>query len=115
MAQAASKIPTDISPKTETRDVDALSEQIATLRSDVSHLAELIGDIGTRKGREVRDRAEEKVQEARNAGEDALRQAGAKVSELEAGARDSIRANPLQSIGIAAGVGFLIGYLGSRR
>lgn len=115
MAQAATKTPANGGVTQEPKDIEALSEQIATLRNDVSALTELIGDIGKARGREAKRRVEEKAHEARDRGEEALREAGARVAELEHGARDSIRANPFQAIGIAAGIGFLAGYLGSRR
>ncbi|APX23835.1 MAG: DUF883 domain-containing protein [Rhodobacteraceae bacterium] len=97
------------------RDLDALSKEIATLRRDLGSLTELVGDIGSRRGKEAKLKAEAKATEFRGRGEDALRDAGERLGELETNAMDQIRANPFQAVGIAAAAGFLIGYLGSRR
>lgn len=104
--------PTPLKPASDT---EALSEQISTLRADVSALAELMGDIGKARGQEAKHRIEEKAHEARDRGEEALREAGARFSELEGETRSNIAANPFRAIGIAAAVGFVLGYVGSRR
>ena len=68
----------------------------------------------------------EKIQEVRARAEESLRQAKARLSSLEdealrrarevADATDEyVRENPWQSVGIAAGVGLLIGLLLARR
>jgi ElaB/YqjD/DUF883 family membrane-anchored ribosome-binding protein len=68
----------------------------------------------------------EKIQEVRARAEQSLQQAKARLSEIEdealkrarevADATDEyVRENPWQSVGIAAGVGLLVGLLISRR
>lgn len=68
----------------------------------------------------------EKIQEARARAEESLRQAKVRLTEIEqealkrarevADATDEyVRTNPWQSVGIAAGVGLLLGLLLSRR
>ena len=68
----------------------------------------------------------EKIQEVRARAEESLRQAKARLSSIEdealrrarevAGATDEyVRENPWQSVGIAAGVGLLLGLLLARR
>lgn len=68
----------------------------------------------------------ERIQEARARAEESLRQAKARLSEIEdealrraresAAAADAyVRGNPWQSVGIAAGVGLLLGLLLGRR
>jgi ElaB/YqjD/DUF883 family membrane-anchored ribosome-binding protein len=70
--------------------------------------------------------ADEKVAQVRARAEESLRQARMRLQdagiELEARVRDTARAadeyvhtNPWQSIGVAAGVAFLVGYLIGRR
>jgi ElaB/YqjD/DUF883 family membrane-anchored ribosome-binding protein len=70
--------------------------------------------------------AGERAQEARSRAEDSLRQARVRLESLEeevvTRARDAaheadryVHANPWQSIGIAAGVAFVLGLLVSRR
>ncbi|APZ53835.1 DUF883 family protein [Salipiger abyssi] len=100
---------------TTERDIDALSEQIATLRGDISSLAELVGEIGTRRGKAAKSRVEAQAEELRGKGEDALRDAGRRAAEFEHDAADRIRTTPFQAVGLAAAAGFLLGYLGARR
>jgi ElaB/YqjD/DUF883 family membrane-anchored ribosome-binding protein len=68
----------------------------------------------------------EKIQEVRAQAEDSLRQAKARLSEVEEEAlrrareladatEEYVRDNPWQSVGIAAGVGLVLGILISRR
>jgi ElaB/YqjD/DUF883 family membrane-anchored ribosome-binding protein len=68
----------------------------------------------------------EKVQEVRARAEESLRQAKVRLSEIEdeamrrarevAGATEEyVRENPWQSVGVAAGIGLLLGLLISRR
>src|SRR5262245_1012144 len=68
----------------------------------------------------------EKIQEIRARAEESLRQAKVRLSEVEAealkrarevadAADEYVRENPWQSVGIAAGVGLLLGLLLSRR
>ena len=68
----------------------------------------------------------EKIQEVRARAEESLRQAKARLGSIEEDARrrarevadatdDYVRENPWQSVGIAAGVGLLVGLLLARR
>lgn len=68
----------------------------------------------------------EKIQEIRARAEESLRQAKTRVAEIETealkrarevadAADEYVRQNPWQSVGIAAGVGLLLGLLLSRR
>ena len=68
----------------------------------------------------------EKIQEARARAEDSLRQAKARLTQVEEEAlkrareladatEDYVRDNPWQSVGIAAGIGLVLGVLISRR
>jgi len=68
----------------------------------------------------------EKIQEARARAEDSLRQAKARLTQVEEEAlkrareladatEEYVRDNPWQSVGIAAGIGLVLGVLISRR
>lgn len=70
--------------------------------------------------------ADEKIAQARARAEESLRQARLRLQdagfEIEAQVRESARAadayvrdNPWQSVGVAAGIAFLVGYLIGRR
>ncbi|MBN8185596.1 DUF883 domain-containing protein [Salipiger thiooxidans] len=97
------------------RDADDLSAQIATLRKDLAGLTELVGEIGTRRGKDAKRKVEEKAGEMRLQGEELLHEAGRRAAQYEDAAIGQIRANPFQAVGIAAAAGFLLGYLNARR
>lgn len=113
MANAQTNPVTETAPGKQS-DIDALKDQISTLRADLKALTELMGEVGKSRGSEARLKAEAKVHELRGRGEDALHEAGRKLSELEAETAGHIRTSPFQAVGIAAAVGFLIGYIGRK-
>lgn len=92
-----------------------VADQIATLRNDVNDLTRLIADLGKSKGDEISEAAQAKVDEMR----DSARAHAAAVSDqataLQGQANDFVRNQPATALGIAAGLGFLVGYMGSRK
>jgi ElaB/YqjD/DUF883 family membrane-anchored ribosome-binding protein len=91
---------------------------LADLKTVMSDAEALLRATSTQTG--------EKIQEVRARAEESLRQAKARLSSIEdealrrarevADAADEyVRENPWQSVGIAAGVGLLLGLLLSRR
>ena len=80
-----------------------LSRQVDTLKSDIARLTESLGDFGKAKGNYYKTEAERRAYEMRD-------QAQGHVDDLET----YVRTNPAQALGIAAGIGLLIG-LFSRR
>jgi ElaB/YqjD/DUF883 family membrane-anchored ribosome-binding protein len=71
------------------------------------------------KLREVRSRAEETLKQARTSlgsvGGSVEDEALQRVKEVANQAEDYVRANPWQSVGLAAGIGLLVGLMMSRR
>ena len=80
-----------------------LSRQVDALKADISRLTETLGDFGKSKGREYQAEAKRRAYELRD-------EAQGHVDDLES----YVRTNPAQALGIAAGIGLLIG-LFSRR
>jgi ElaB/YqjD/DUF883 family membrane-anchored ribosome-binding protein len=64
---------------------------------------------------EWRETAEQRVEELRDAAGDMYERGRERAMEFEEGIEDRIRANPLGSVMIAAGVGMLVGILWMRR
>ncbi|AJY45821.1 DUF883 family protein [Martelella endophytica] len=91
------------SSKTEA-DIQA---QIDQLRGDIANLTKLIGDLGSEKASQARARAEKLRDDATKAGQEAYDRARDEALSMEEDLEDRIRMKPLQSILIAAGVGFL--------
>lgn len=80
-----------------------LSRQVETLKEDIARLTETLGVYGRSKGQEFRAEAQRRADRYRH-------EAQGRVDEIEA----YVHQNPAQALGIAAGIGLLIG-LFSRR
>ncbi|QFU10203.1 hypothetical protein PARPLA_00232 [Rhodobacteraceae bacterium THAF1] len=80
-----------------------LQRQVEMLKSDISKLTESLGDYGRTKGREAQAEARRRADELRS-------EAQAKYDDVES----YVRENPAQALGIAAGIGLLIGMLSRR-
>ena len=80
-----------------------LSRQVEALKADITRLTSTMADYGKARGREFRGEAERRATELKG-------EAQHKVDEIEA----YVRTNPAQALGIAAGVGLLIGLLSRR-
>jgi ElaB/YqjD/DUF883 family membrane-anchored ribosome-binding protein len=96
-------------------NVEKLMEDLRQVVVDVEDLLKATaGQAGERLG-EARHRAEQTLSAARERlsalEEDAAQRARAAAREAD----DYVRDHPWQSVGIAAGVGFLVGLLVSRR
>lgn len=83
---------------------DALDSQIADLKAELARLAELLANRGIAEAETLRDTA--------TAGAEKLRARGAEgLSQAEGW----MRGHPGQTLGVAAGLGFLLGLLLGRR
>lgn len=94
---------------------DKLLQDLQTVVHDAEALLRATSGQTSEKIREVRAKAEESLRAARArltaAEADAMRQARELVVEGE----EYVRRNPLQAVGVAAGIGLLLGLLLARR
>lgn len=90
------------------KDAAAIEEQLARIRSDISELASTIASLGSRRVRGARDQADQRLHELTGAGEEALDELRRQLRMLERDVEARVRDKPLQTLGIAAGVGFLL-------
>ncbi len=88
--------------------VQDLSEQIQILKSDIAGLTETLGEFATVKSSEVKETAKQKASDIAAAGRD-------KAVETQLHAEEFIKTQPATALGIAAGVGFLVGMMTARR
>tara|TARA_R110002072_G_scaffold1309_11_gene10711 strand:- start:329 stop:649 length:321 start_codon:yes stop_codon:yes gene_type:complete len=88
--------------------VDDLSEQIAVLKSDIAALTNTLGAYGKAKTTEATETAKDTVDDLAAAGR-------VKAIETQKQAEEFIRTQPATALGIAAGVGFLVGLITARR
>lgn len=92
-----------------TDDKAAIEEQLARIKSDISELASTLASISTRRAKSVRGEAEDRLHDLSRAGEDAIDDLRAQLRSVERDLTRKAEQKPLQTIGIAAGVGFLVG------
>ena len=95
--------------------VDDLAAQIDTLKNDISELTRVFSDFGSAKATEATRAVKDKAEELRSAGQEKaseLHQAGReRALEAQLQAEDFMRRQPATALGIAAGVGFLVGMI----
>ena len=91
--------------------IDDLTAVIKDAESLLRVTAAQTGD----KVEEIRARAQETVKNAKARLEDVEEQALARAREFAGEADEYVRGNPWQAVGIAAGIGLLVGLLMSRR
>ena len=101
--------------KTNGASVSDVSNQIEILREDLSALTQTIADLSRAKGDEAITAARDKMADARDKATDQAQAARQQAAELQGQANDFIRNQPATALGIAAGLGFLVGFMGSRR
>ncbi|MGJ8546552.1 MAG: DUF883 family protein [Sulfitobacter sp.] len=92
-----------------------LREQIDALRQDLHGLTGTIAEIGKAKGDKLSEAANQQYEAARQKGSEAADYARARARDVEHQARDFVNEQPTMALGIAAGAGFLVGMLSTRR
>ncbi|WP_299672646.1 DUF883 domain-containing protein [uncultured Roseobacter sp.] len=107
-------------------DVTDVTAQIDTIKQDIAALTALMTEVAQDKKDEAKERAASKAAafkasaaETMDSAQVRAKDAGEKVrSEAEAAyhkAEESVRQQPAMAVGIAAGIGFLVGSLVARR
>lgn len=92
-----------------------LSDQINTLKDDLGALTKIIADLGKEKGDDAVSAVKARASALKNTAEETADLARAKSADLQDQANDFVKTQPAMALGIAAGVGFLVGILGSRK
>ncbi|WP_415404424.1 DUF883 family protein [Tateyamaria sp. SN3-11] len=99
----------------KTTDTGDLAAQVETLRHDLASLTQTIADLGRAKGDEAVSAAKSKMADVREQAADTAETARLQAMEMQDKADTFIKNQPATALGIAAGVGFLVGFLGSRK
>jgi ElaB/YqjD/DUF883 family membrane-anchored ribosome-binding protein len=99
----------------DTVDKDKLLDDLRVVARDVEELLRATAHQTGDRIDEARARAEESLRTARARLEQASEEVAAHTREAARAAERYLRDNPWQSVGIAAGVAFLLGYLIGRR
>ena len=95
--------------------VEDLARQVGALREDLASIAETLRTLGLSKGKQAADAARNSAEGARAAGEAQAEELRHKLETILSEADAAARQKPATAMGIAAGFGFLIGLLLSRR
>ena len=88
--------------------VEDLSSQMEILKKDIAALTSSLGDYGKTKSQQMTRQAKDAVNDATTAGR-------VRALEAQASAEEFVRTQPATALGIAAGIGFLVGIVTARR
>ncbi len=99
----------------ERATAEQLIDNLQAVIRDAESLLRATAAQGGEKIQEVRARAEESVREAKERLAGVQKEAMEKAEALATDANEFVRDNPWQAVGIAAGVGLVLGLLMSRR
>ena len=88
---------------------EKLIEDVKVLAKDVQDLLKATASVAGDKAAEVRSRVEESLKIAQDKLSDARSQVQAKGQEAFSATDSYVRDNPWNAVGIAAGIGFLLG------
>ncbi len=96
-------------------ELNQLSDQIETLKSDIAAITKTLADLGKTTKDAAVTGAKAKATELRDTGEQQMRAAQARAEDYGHQAAEAVRNQPAAAVGIAAGLGFLIGFLTARK
>lgn len=94
---------------------DDLKLQLSILQDDVAALTKTVGSYGKARGSEARAAAEQTAADLKARAEKLGKDAEAQLRSGYSSAETAVKDNPAAAVGIAAGVGFLVGLLTARR
>lgn len=102
-------------PNKKDPSAEDIAEQLEALRADVSTLAATVTDMGRASGARIGEAARARVERAGDMAQSGVDAARAQAHEWEHQANDFVTRQPAAALGIAAGVGFLVGMITARR
>jgi len=92
-----------------------VTQQMAILREDIANLTATVAEYGKAQGAALKSTAAHKAADLAETGAATAEALKAQAGKTYSGAEGAVRANPATAVGIAAGVGFLVGMLTARR
>ncbi|ARC89821.1 YqjD family protein [Rhodovulum sp. MB263] len=95
--------------------VQDLEVQIEALKDDIAQIARTLGDLSEAKKNDMRDTVQRRAAELRERGEATVAGVQDRGAELGEQAADAVRRQPAAAMGIAVGLGFLVGLMTGRR
>ncbi|MCF3595666.1 DUF883 domain-containing protein [Rhodobacteraceae bacterium LMO-12] len=85
-----------------------VTEQLETLRADIAALSQTMSDFAKQRAGDFAERSREEFTHRTQA-------AAKSAADLSRQAEDAVRAQPMTATAIAAGIGFVLGYISHRR
>lgn len=98
----------------ENENVAEIAEQLARLREDLAGLAKSVKALGVDATDEIKAQASRVTDEAINVSTQAAQNVRDEFSALNQSLTEQVQKKPLQSIGIAVAVGFLLAVINRR-
>ncbi len=96
-------------------DLDAVRADVAQLKQDLVVLAEDLGSVAKDRAQRARERVEERLTDLKDRTSSAAHSARVRGKYAVRQVEHTVEEHPLASVGIAFGVGLLVGALLSRR
>jgi len=93
---------------------EQMAAQIDTIREDIGTLTRLMTDYTRAKENELEARLKDGIEGAKAHGRQVATDARVRTERAGAQARARVAEQPATALGIAAGLGFLVGWLGRR-
>jgi ElaB/YqjD/DUF883 family membrane-anchored ribosome-binding protein len=99
----------------KTPTTEDLVAQVEALKGDIATLTKMITELGRAKGDDLAGTVRQRAEHARDAGAAQLDEMQKQVLAGAESAEDYVRHNPAVALGLAAGIGVLVGLLTARR
>src|SRR6056297_3251344 len=91
------------------QDIEQLNDQIASLKKDIADISHTLSGLGKSSQAAAGEQVREKAAHLRDAGQEQLHAAQYRAEEMGQQAADTVRNQPAASVGLAVGLGFLLG------
>ena len=114
MASVRSNVNDKIQQSLENGDAADVAAQLAQLREDLANLAKSVKALGVGASHELKAQAARVADDALTASGEMADSVRSEISTLNDNLTDHVQKNPLQSLGIAVGVGFVLALLSRR-
>ncbi|WP_458792839.1 DUF883 family protein [Yoonia sp. MH D7] len=92
-----------------------VSAQMAVLREDIANLTAAVGNYGKVQATQLKAVASQKASDVAQSGVETAAAVRRNAEIAYSDAESAVRANPAAAVGIAAGLGFLVGMIATRR
>ncbi|SFT86401.1 DUF883 family protein [Sedimentitalea nanhaiensis] len=96
-------------------ETEDLAQQLADLRADLTKITNTLAEMGSKRSEAAVESLRGSAQALRDQGEQSLKVAQARAQNVTQQAENAVRDQPAMAVGIAVGLGFLLGVITSRK